>query len=139
MSLFSGTTLSLNIGKALSVLSFTFFLSACEAPRTFEDAGVYRSENYTIEIERVPTGLTRTTYISINGDKVLTIDGAAIRDASCQRMSLYVNQCTFDTQYEGKAVRVIQEVDGKLYQQNIYYSVYFDGVLIRKIVTPLQN
>ena len=62
---------------------------------------------------------------------------AASKDANCQKMSLYVGQCTYDTQYEGKAVIIIQEIDGQMIQQNAYYSVYFDGVLIRRVTTPL--
>ena len=136
MSVFKGTKLNTRIGKTLLVLVCAFTLSACASTRTFEDAGVYKGENYSIEITREDVGLFREYYISINGDQVLTIDRAATKDANCQKMSLYVSRCTYDSQYEGKAVRIIQELDGQMFQQNIYYSVYFDGVLIRRVTTP---
>ena len=137
MNIFNRTKLNINIGKTLLVLLSAFVLSACASTRTFEDAGVYKGENYTIDITREDSGLFREYRISINGDLVLTIDRDATKAANCQKMSLYVSRCTFDTQYEGKAVRIIQEIDGQMFQQNAYYSVYFDGVLIRRVTTPL--
>jgi hypothetical protein len=142
MSLFNGMALNLNIGKAIAMLSCALFLSACASTRTFEDAGVYQGKHYTISITRVPDNISsEVSYIAINGDQILDFDlrklGRNWRDENCQHTSTYVNQCTFNTQYEGMAVKVIQEVDGKLYQQNAYYSVYFDGVLIRRVTTPL--
>ena len=137
MSVFKGTKLNTRIGKTLLVLVCAFTLSACASTRTFEDAGVYKGENYSINITREDTGFSRQYLISIDGDQVLTIDRAAIKAANCQQMSFYVSRCTYDTQHEGKAVRIIQEVDGQMFQQNAYYSVYFDGVLIRRVTTPL--
>lgn len=140
MYVFDGMTLSLKNSKTLFVLFCALFLSACDSTRTFQDAGAYKGKNYTIDITRVPTGISRATYISINGDQILAIEGkSSARANKCQRTSFYVNRCTFNAQYEGKAVSIIEEMDAKMYQQNIYYSVYFDGVLIRRVTTPFQN
>ena len=137
MYIFNRTKLSVNIGKTLLVVLSAFVLSACASTRTFEDAGVYRGENYAITITRNDTGYSREYLISINGDPILTIDSAATKAAPCQKMSLYVSRCTYETQYQGNAVRVIQEIDGQMFQQNAYYNVYFDDVLIRRVTTPL--
>jgi len=134
---FNGTKLNPGLGKMLLIIFGFLALSACASTRTFEDVGVYKGENYTIDITRADSGLFREYYISINGDLVLTIDRAAIDEAPCEKMSLYVNRCTFDTQYEGKAVRIVQEADAQMFQQNIYYNVYFDEMLIRRVITPL--
>ena len=140
MYIFNRTKLNVPLSKTLLVLLAAFVLSACDSTRSFEDAGVYKGENYTIDITRVPTGISRTTTISINGEQILTISGREeAQGENCQQMSFYVSQCTFDTQYEGKAVRVVLERDGKPFQQAVYYSVYFDGALIRKVSTPFLN
>ena len=59
MSVFKGTKLNTRIGKTLLVLVCAFTLSACASTRTFEDAGVYKGENYSIEITREDVGLFR--------------------------------------------------------------------------------
>jgi hypothetical protein len=137
MYAFDGMTLSLKNSRTLFVLFCALLLSACDSTRTFQDAGAYKGENYTIGIERVDTGLFRAYNISINGDKILTIDKSNVSGDQCQKMSFYVSRCTYNTKYKGKAVRVIQEIDAQMFQQNAYYSVYFDGVLIRRVTTPL--
>lgn len=142
MYIFNRTKLNVNRGKTLLVLLSAFILTACASTRTFEDAGVYKGENYTISITRVPDNISsQVVYVSINGDQILDYDLRALgrdwREDNCERMSLYVNRCTFNTQYEGKAVRFVEETDAQMFQQNAYYSVYFDGVLIRRVTTPL--
>lgn len=139
MSFFNALVDGIQSRKAACLLLGGLLLSACETPRTFEDAGVYDGDNYTIEVARVPDGLFRIYYISINGDQILKIDRELLATPPdrCQKVSFYVTQCNFNTQYEGKAVKVIQEVDARPFQQNAYYSVYFDGVLIRRVTTPL--
>ena len=140
--MYMSNKLKLNVSsrKMLLGLLLAFVLSACDSARTFEDAGVYKGDNYTFEIKRVPSGVSRTTTISINGEQILLISGREeAYGTNCQRMSYYVFQCTFHTRYGGKAVRIVLERDGKPYQQAVNYSVYFDDVLIRKVSTPLLN
>lgn len=137
MNIFNRLDFNDTCRRMLLGLLSVFVLSACASTRTFEDAGVYKGESYTISITREDEGLFREYSISINGDLVLTIDREETKAAPCQKMSLYVSRCTYETQYQGIAVRVIQEIDAQMFQQNAYYSIYFDGVLVRRVTTPL--
>lgn len=129
----------MQFGKTIVAAFCVASLSACEAPRTFEDAGVYKGENYAIKVERVPDGLLRDYYISINNEQILAIDGSSVKAQAdeCKKVSFYVSQCTYSTQYDGKSVRIIQETDARPFQQAVYYSVFIEGALIRRLSTPL--
>lgn len=114
------------------------FLSACATTKTYMDTGVYKGENYTFDVTWVDESLFRTVFFSINGDRALTIDREAQKNANCYKTSFYVNRCTYNTQYEDISVEVIVDTDGQMFQQNSYYIVSFDGILVRRITVPLQ-
>jgi hypothetical protein len=132
-------TQEMNSLKLLGLLVCAMLLGACEAPRTFQDAGVYQGENYTITIDRVPDGLFRNYHISLNEERILTIEGSKLQSQAddCRKIAFYVSQCTFSTSYGDKPVRVVMETDGRLYQQTANFSVFVDEVLVRRITTPL--
>ena len=119
------------------VLLLTLILVGCATTKSYQDAGVYNGKNYTFDVTWEDKGLFRETYVSINDERVLTIDRVSIKTANCQKISFYVNQCSFKAAYAGNDVDVIQTIDGQLYQQNAYYKILFNGTLVRTITTPL--
>lgn len=113
-----------------------FSLSACAAPRTFNDAATFQGERYTFSIERIPDGLGRETSILINDEEVLRRSEGRDGD-TCRKVSFYVSQCTFETSYRGMDVRVVEEIDAQVFQQAINYSIYFNDELVRRMTTPI--
>ena len=120
------------------VFMLTLILVGCASTKSYQDAGVYEGQNYAFDITWKDKGLFRETYVSINNERVLTIDRASVKTASCEKISFYVNQCSFKATYAGNDVDVIQTIDGQLYQQNAYYKILFNGTLVRTITTPLN-
>lgn len=128
------------IFKVRNIAIFTalsLVLAACATSKSYQDAGVYQGTNYEFDVTWEDKGLFRETYISINGDRVLTIDRDALKAAPCQKTSAFVEQCAYKTEYAGKTVDIVQNVDVKMYQQNAYYKISFNGTLIRTITIPL--
>ena len=126
-------------GMATVALLGAFALSGCAGTKTYQDAGVYKGENYLLDVTWEDGAVFRTTYVSVNGDKILTIDREALRGTAenCQQTSFYVRRCVFNTEYEGRDVEVVTTSDVQVGQQNTYYSISFDGTLIRRMTVPV--
>ena len=125
-------------GMATVAFLGAFALSGCAGTKTYQDAGVYKGENYLLDVTWEDGVVFRTTYVSVNGDRILTIDREAFKSANCQKTSFYVSRCVFNTEYEGRDVEVVATSDGQIGQQNTYYNISFDGTLIRRMTVPIM-
>jgi hypothetical protein len=125
-------------GMATVALLGAFALSGCATTKTYQDAGVYKGENYLLDVTWEDGGFSRTTYVSVNGDRILTIDRESYKAANCQQTSYYVSRCVYNTEYEGRDVEVVATSDGQIGQQNTYYSISFEGTLIRRMTVPFM-
>lgn len=125
-------------GMATVAFLGAFALSGCATTKTYQDAGVYKGENYLLDVTWEDEGFFRTTYVSINEDRILTIDREAVKSANCQKTSFYVSRCVFNTEYEGRDVEVVAISDGQIGQQNVHYNISFDGTLIRRMTVPIM-
>jgi hypothetical protein len=125
--------------RITSIIFCAGLLTACEAPRTFQDAGVYQGENYEITVDRVPDGILRNFHIALNGERILTIEGSkmALQADDCKKIAFYVSQCTFRTSYRDRPVKVVMDSDARPFQQEVNYSVYMSSTLIGKVTTPM--